>query len=60
MRGKPEDAARRRLSDEEEAWIARQLEKAPPLGSGPRRRIEHLLAFAPDHVRGKRVEPRAS
>jgi hypothetical protein len=68
MSGKPDTAAgrhlptaeRRRLSDEEEEWIARQLEKAPPLCDASRRKIEQLLAFSPDHVADIRNEPRAS
>jgi hypothetical protein len=53
-------AERRRLSDEEEEWIARQLAKAPPLCDASRRKIEQLLAFTPDHVADTRNEPRAS
>lgn len=68
MRGKPENAAerrlpavkRRRLSDEEEEWIARQLETAPPLTDSGRRRIEQLLALPPDNLDVVRVEVRAS
>jgi hypothetical protein len=40
--------ARHRLSDEEEAWIARQLDAAPPLTGAARRRIERLLSLPPD------------
>ena len=73
MRGEPDPAAalasarsrqsdheRLGLSDEEEFWIARQLEKAPPLCDASRRKIEQLLAFPPDHVADIRNEPRAS
>lgn len=51
---------RRRLSHEEEAWIARQLEKAPPLGEPARRRIEQLLALPPDRIDVVGIEVRAS
>lgn len=54
------DVERRRLSDEEEGWIVRQLEKAPPLDDAARRRIEQLLALPPDHGADIRNEPRAS
>jgi hypothetical protein len=53
-------AKRRRLSDEEEEWIARQLAKAPSLADSVRRRIEQLLALAPDCDADIRNEPRAS
>ena len=51
---------RHRLSDEEEAWIALQLAKAPSLDEPQRRRIERLLALPPDHRADIRNEPRAS
>lgn len=68
MRGKRGNArstavpavGRHRLSDEEEAWIARQLVKAPALSEPTRRRIEQLLALPPDGVDVVRVEVRAS
>jgi hypothetical protein len=53
-------AERRRLSDEEEEWIARQLAKAPSLADSVRRRIEQLLALPPDCDADIRNEPRAS
>jgi hypothetical protein len=53
-------AERRRLSDEEEEWIARQPAKAPSLTDTARRRIEQLLALPPDHGADIRNEPRAS
>lgn len=53
-------AERRRLSDEEEEWISRQLAKAPSLAGTARRRIEQLLALPPDHGADIRDEPRAS
>jgi hypothetical protein len=51
---------RHRLSDEEEAWIARQLAEAPSLAEPTRRRIEQLLALPPDGVDVVGVEVRAS
>lgn len=51
---------RHRLSDEEEAWIARQLLKAPSLSELTRRRIEQLLALPPDGVDVVGVEVWAS
>ena len=68
MSGKRDTAAgrrlpiveRRRLSDEEEEWIVRQLAKAPSLADPARRRIEQLLALPPDHGADIRNEPRAS
>lgn len=68
MRGKRGDATsdalpavgRHRLSKEEEAWIARQLVKAPSLAEPTRRRIEQLLALPPDRGADVRNEPRAS
>jgi hypothetical protein len=56
----PPAADRRRLSDEEEEWIARQLAKAPSLAGTARRRIEQLLALPPDRGADIRNEPRAS
>ena len=53
-------AERRRLSDEEEEWIARQLAKAPSLADPVRRRIEQLLVLPPDRGAEIRNEPRAS
>ncbi len=53
-------AERRRLSDEEEEWIGRQLAKAPSLPDPARRRIEELLALPPHHGADIRNEPRAS
>ena len=53
-------AERRRLSDEEEEWIARQLAKAPSLADSVRRRIEQLLTLPPDCGADIRNEPRAS
>jgi hypothetical protein len=50
---------RRRLSDEEEQWIARQLARAPSADPA-RQRIEQLLALPPDRVADARSEPRAS
>ncbi|MDT4912510.1 MAG: hypothetical protein QOD97_3916 [Mycobacterium sp.] len=54
------DVERHRLSDEEELWIARQLEKAPPLGDAARRRVEQLLALPPERSDAVRREMRAS
>jgi hypothetical protein len=51
---------RHRLSDEEEAWIARQLASAPPIDDSARRRIEQLLALPPDRLNAGRSEKRAS
>lgn len=53
-------AERRRLSDEEEEWIARQLAKAPSLADPARRRIEQLLALPSEHGDDLCTEPRAS
>ena len=53
-------AERRRLPDEEEEWIARQLAKAPSLADPVRRRIEQLLMLPPDRGAEIRNEPRAS
>jgi hypothetical protein len=53
-------AERRRLSEEEEEWIARQLAKAPSLADSVRRRIEQLLALPPECDADIRNEPRAS
>lgn len=52
-------SGRQRLSDQEEAWIARQLANAPPLGAVTRHRIEELLSLPPDHldVVGHEVRP---
>lgn len=68
MRGQSNDAAgqrqrapaRHRLSDEEEAWILRQLATAPPIDDSARRRIEQLLALPPDQLNIGRGEMRAS
>jgi hypothetical protein len=68
MRGQSNDAAsqrrravdRRCLSDEEEAWIARQLATAPPIDDSARRRIEQLLALPPDQLSVGQDEMRAS
>jgi hypothetical protein len=68
MGGQSNDAARQRqpvvdrhrLSDEEEAWIARQLATAPPIDESARRRIEQLLALPPDRLDAVRDEIRAS
>lgn len=68
MRGQSNDAAsqrqravdRHRLSDEEEVWIARQLETAPPIDDSARRRIEQLLALPPDQPKARRGAMRAS
>lgn len=68
MRGTQDDAARRRppvsdrrrLFDAEEAWIERQLAKAPPLDDAARRHIEQLLALPPDQPNAVRGEKRAS
>jgi hypothetical protein len=68
MGGQSNDAARQRqrgvdrprLSDEEEAWIARQLASAPPIDDSARRRIEQLLALPPDRLDAGRGEKRAS
>lgn len=56
----PTHSARSRLSEEEEAWIAYQLEKAPPLSEPARRRIEQLLSFPPANADIVGVEVRAS
>ncbi len=54
------DVERHRLSEDEELWIVRQLEKAPPLGDTARRRIEQLLALPPEQPDAVRRETRAS
>jgi hypothetical protein len=51
---------RHRLSDEEEAWISRQLATAPPIDDSARRRIEQLLALPPDQLSVGQDEMRAS
>ena len=54
------DHERLRLSDEEQLWIVRHMEGAPPLCDTSRRTTEQLLAFPRDHIADIGNEPRAS